>query len=309
MITDLPDTTTKAIAAELACARDRHSLATGRVLTLLVAVDDAGAESIDETLAVLRDASFEHPARVLVLINGDAEAETRLDAQVLVATDVGASEVVVMRLYGELTAHLGAVVTPLLLPDTPVVACWPQKAPQRPSLTQLGRIAQRRITNLRRGTNGVTLEQLTQGYAPGDSDMMWSRITPWRGIVASALDRHPGARVLSAKIAGATEDPSVDLAAGWLASSLGVKVTRLIGEASGDFPIDRLVLHCEGGDVEVAVQDHNTVRISAPGNADSLVAMGERTEAESLAEDLRHLGPDSTYERALRGLSGVHNEL
>ena len=246
---------------------------------------------------------------MLVLISGDPQAETRLDAQVLVATDAGASEVVVMRLYGELTGHMGAVVTPLLLPDTPVVACWPLKAPKRPAGTQLGRIAQRRITNLRRGTNGVTLKQLTDGYVHGDSDMMWSRITPWRGIVASALDRHPGARVHSAEIAGAAGDPSVDLAAGWLASSLGVDVTRCEGEAAGDFPIAHLVLHCDGGDVEVAVQDSHTVRISAPGHADSFVAMGERGDAESLAEDLRHLGPDTTYERALRGLQGVHIEL
>ena len=309
MITELPDTTTKAIAAELSHARERHSLATGRVLTLLVAIDDARDDSIDETLATLREASFEHPARVLVLISGDSDAETRLDAQVLVATDAGASEVVVMRLYGELTGHMGAVVTPLLLPDTPVVACWPLKAPKHPAGTQLGRIAQRRITNLRRGTNGVTLKQLTDGYEHGDSDMMWSRITPWRGIVASALDRHPGTRVHSAEIAGAAGDPSVDLAAGWLASSLGVDVTRFEGDAAGDFPIARLVLHCDGGDVEVAVQDSHTVRISAPGHADSFVAMGERSEAESLAEDLRHLGLDTTYERALRGLQGVHNEL
>ena len=99
MITELPDTTTKAIAAELSHARERHSLATGRVLTLLVAIDDARDDSIDETLATLRDASFEHPARVLVLISGDPDAETRLDAQVLVATDAGASEVVVCLLY------------------------------------------------------------------------------------------------------------------------------------------------------------------------------------------------------------------
>jgi len=107
MIIELPDTTTKAIATELAHARERHSLATGRVLTLLVAIDDSSDDSIDETLATLREASFEHPARVLVLISGDSEADTRLDAQVLVATDAGASEVVVMRLHGELTDHVG----------------------------------------------------------------------------------------------------------------------------------------------------------------------------------------------------------
>lgn len=309
MIIELPDTSTKAIAAELAAARESHSLTTGRVLTLLVAIDDSGADTIDDTLATLRDASFEHPARVLVLISGAPEAATRLDAQVLVANDAGASEVVVMRLYGELTSHLGAVVTPLLLPDTPVVACWPQKAPGHPAGTQLGRIAQRRITNLRRGGSGMTLEDLTAGYEHGDSDMMWSRITPWRGIVASALDRHPGKRVESAEIAGAAGDPSVDLAAGWLASSLGVQVTRCSAHVTGDFPIARLVLQCEDGDVVVAVQDSHTVRISVPGHADSLVAMVERSDAESLAEDLRHLGPDATYERALRGLSGVDVEL
>ncbi|MGV0434054.1 glucose-6-phosphate dehydrogenase assembly protein OpcA [Corynebacterium ureicelerivorans] len=309
MIIELPDTSTKAIGAELAKARESHSLTTGRVLTLLVAIDDSGADSIDDTLETLRNASFEHPARVLVLISGDTGAATRLDAQVLVASDAGASEVVVMRLYGELTSHLGAIVTPLLLPDTPVVVCWPQKAPESPADTQLGRIAQRRITNLRRDGNGMTLQRLTAGYVDGDSDVMWSRITPWRGIVASALDRHPGKRILSAEIAGAAGDPSVDVAAGWLASSLNVQVTRRQADPAGSFPITRLTLRCEDGDVEVAVQDSHTVRISTPGHADSLVAMGERSDAESLAEDLRHLGPDATYERALRGLSGVDHEL
>lgn len=309
MIIELPNTSTKAIAAELANARESHSLATGRVLTLLVAIDDEGQSRIDDTLATLRDASFEHPARVLVLISGDPEAPPRLDAEVRIAADAGASEVVVMRLRGELTANLGAVVTPLLLPDTPVVACWPEKAPAHPGQTQLGRIAQRRITNLRRDTRGMTLERLVAGYEPGDSDMMWSRITPWRGTVASALDRYPGRAVRGAEIAGAAGDPSVDLAAGWLASSLGVDVARREARGATDFPIAHLALHCEGGDVEVAVQDAHTVRISAPELADSFVAVGERTDAECLAEELRHLGPDATFERALRGLSGVRRGL
>lgn len=305
MIIDLPDTTTKAIGAALASARESYSLATGRVLTLLVAVNDEGHHGIDATLATLRDASFEHPARVLVLIAGDPEAATGMDAEVLVAADAGASEVVVMRLRGELTAHQDAVVTPLLLPDTPVVACWPDQAPAHPAQEQLGRISPRRITNARRDAKAPALSQLAEGYAPGDSDMMWSRITPWRGTVASALDRYPGRPVHSVEIAGAAGDPSVDLAAGWLASSLGVEVTRRAAEAAYGFPIAHLALHCEGGDVEVAVRSEHTVRISVPGQADSFVAMGERSDAECLAEELRHLGPDATYERALRGLARV----
>ena len=306
MIIDLPNTNTSAIARALASARENYSLATGRVLTLLVAVDGDDEGSIDTTLSTLRSASFEHPARVLVLISGDPQAQARLDAQLLVAADAGASEVVVMRLRGPLTANLDSVVTPLLLPDTPVVACWPQLAPARPAREQLGRIAQRRITNARRDPAAPPLSEL--GYEPGDSDMMWSRITPWRGIVASALDRYPGRTVTAAEITGAAGDPSVDLAAGWLASSLGVDVARGAAPAAAGFPIAHLVLRCDGGDVEVAVQGGHTVKISVPGRADSFVAMGERSDAECLAEDLRHLGPDATYGRALAGLARVHQK-
>lgn len=308
MIIDLPDTDTRAIAKALASARENYSLATGRVLTLLVAVDGEDEAGIDATLATLRNASFEHPARVLVLVSGDPQAPSRLDAQLLVAADAGASELVVMRLRGELASHLDSVVTPLLLPDTPVVACWPELAPARPSAEQLGRIAQRRITNARRDPSAPPLAALAGGYHPGDCDMMWSRITPWRGIVASALDRHPGCEIVGAKIAGAEADPSVDIAAGWLASSLGIDVDRVSAPAAGGFPISRLVLHCDDGDLEVSVQPGHTVRISVPDRADSFVAMGERTDAECLAEELRHLGPDATYERALRGLARVSGQ-
>lgn len=306
MIIDLPNTNTSAVARALASARENYSLATGRVLTLLVAVDGEDEGSIDATLSTLRSASFEHPARVLVLISGDPQAQARLDAQLLVAADAGASEVVVMRLRGPLTTNLDSVVTPLLLPDTPVVACWPQLAPAHPAREQLGRIAQRRITNARRDPSAPPLTEL--GYEPGDSDMMWSLITPWRGIVASALDRYPGRTVTGAEISGAAGDASVDLAAGWLASSLGVDVVRGTAAAAAGFPIAYLALHCDGGDVEVSVQGGHTVKISVPGRADSFVAMGERSDAECLAEDLRHLGPDATYGRALAGLARVHQK-
>lgn len=305
MIIDLPNTTTKQIETSLARVRESHSLATGRVLTLLVAVDE-DSELLDDTLSTLRDASFEHPARVLVLVSGDPAKESRLDAQVMVASNAGASEVVVMHLRGELTQHLGAVVTPLLLPDTPVVSYWPGAAPKRPAEDQLGHIAQRRITNIRGASRDGSLAELAAGYTPGDSDMLWSQITPWRGILASALDRFPEHTITGAEVAGAPGDPSVDLAAGWLADSLDVEVTRCDEHISG-FPIAHTIIHTDGGDVEVVAEGEYTVRISVPDMADSRVAMGERTDAECLAEELRHLGPDAIYGNALNGLGKVRH--
>ena len=230
MIISLPDTTTRQIASTLINARENYSLATGRVLTLLVAVK--ARDNVRDILATIRDATREHPARVLVLILGDSDAHTSLDAEIVVGADAGASEMVVMQLHGELTDNLDAVVTPLLLPDTPIVAWWPTTAPARPAAAPLGNIAQRRISNTHRNVTGNALLRATNGYTPGDSDMMWSRITPWRGVVASALDRCPDAIITGVEITGPAHDPSVDVAAGWLSSALHVTVTRHTAELS-----------------------------------------------------------------------------
>ena len=305
MILTLNDTTTREIANALVAARENYSLATGRVLTLLVAVK--AHDDVDKILATLRTATREHPARVLVMIIGDAAQPTSLDAEILVAADAGASEVVVMRLRGELTNHLDAVVTPLLLPDTPIVAWWPTTAPACPAQAPLGNIAQRRITNTHHNVTGNSLLRVTTGYTPGDSDMMWSRITPWRGVVASALDRCPDAQIRAVRIIGCAQDPSVDVAAGWLASALNVTVTRAASEkpAEDAAQIDQVTFIADIGEITVEVVDAHTVKVSVPGNPDAFVALSARTDAESLAEELRHLDPDATYGRSLAGLAQV----
>lgn len=305
MILTLNNTNTREIANTLVTARENYSLATGRVLTLLVAV--RAHDDVDQILSTLRTATREHPARVLVLIIGDATKETSLDAEVLVAADAGASEVVVMQLSGELTNHLDAVVTPLLLPDTPIVAWWPTTAPACPAQAPLGNIAQRRITNTHHNVTGNSLLRVTTGYTPGDSDMMWSRITPWRGVVASALDRCPDAKIRAVEITGSAQDPSVDVAAGWLASALHVTVTRAASEKPtvDAAQIEKLTFYADTGEITVEAIDAHTVKVSVPGNPDAFVALSARTDAESLAEELRHLDPDATYGRALAGLAQV----
>lgn len=307
MIITLPDTDSRQIASSLLQARENYSQTTGRVLTLIVvaALDD----DVDHIISVTRDASHEHPARVLVLLTGSGEGQPHLDAEVRVGGHAGASEMVVMRISGEMVGHLAAVVTPLLLPDTPVVAWWPTTAPANPSAHPVGRLAQRRITNAQHcATEDDILSRLRATYAPGDSDIVWSKITSWRGIVASSLDRHPQEEVEAVTLIGPEHEPSIDIAAGWLADRLGVPVAREVCEPGEDhrlFPIRSLRFDRTSGPLTVEVIDHRTVRVQLPGSPDSLVAMHARADADCIAEELRHLDPDLAYANALRGLTRV----
>lgn len=307
MIITLPDTTTRKIAASLLDARENNSQTTGRVLTLIVvaAMDD----DVDHIISVTRDASHEHPARVIVLLTGVTEGEPHLNAEVRVGGHAGASEMVIMQITGELTQHLESVVTPLLLPDTPVVTWWPTAAPEDPSEHPLGQLAQRRITNSAHCATVGILERLRATYAPGDSDMVWSAITSWRGIVASSLDRYPHEDVEAVTLTGPPDTPAVDIAAGWLADRLGVPIIREISEPLIDarlFPIQTLRFDRASGPLTVDVLDHRTVRVAMPDSPESLVSMVVRSDADCLAEELRHLDPDLTYANALRGLTRVN---
>lgn len=307
MIISLPDTTTRKISKKLVEAQEHYTLTTGRVLTLIVAANEG--DDIEAILSSVRDASHEHPSRVLVVIAGSHEEETHLDAELRVGGEAGASEIVVMHLNGALSAQAESVVTPLLLPDTPIVAWWPTKCPENPARSPIGKLAQRRITNVAYG-EGATHEELMQlshGYIPGDSDMSWAAITLWRGIVASALDRHPHEPVESVEVCGAQLNPAADFAAGWLLDALSVPVHRNVTQPpeKGSFPIHSLRFNRVSSHVTVEVVDAGTVRVQVPGSPDSLVSLGIRSQAEVLSEELRHLDSDKTYAHTLRALPRV----
>lgn len=308
MIIPLPDTTTRSIAKKLVEAQEHYTLTTGRVLTLIV-VAHMG-DDLEAILSSVRDASHEHPSRVLVVVSGETNAETRLDAQLRVGGEAGASEMVIMRLQGALANQAEAVVTPLLLPDTPLVAWWPTACPPRPCQHPVGTLAQRRITNVAHdeAADHTALHQLSSGYAPGDSDMTWASITLWRGIVASALDRHPHEDVQSVEISGPADSPAADIAAGWLVDRLAVPVYREVSKHKGAdcFPIHKLVFRRETSPIRIEVLDNRSLRVEMPGSPESIVAISVRSQAEVLSEELRHLDTDDTYARALRALGKVN---
>src|SRR5690606_29157527 len=120
-----------------------------------------------------------------------------------------------------------SVMVPFLLPDAPIVVWWPADCPDDPVNDRIGRMAQRRITDAARAKNPVkALQQRAANYGPGDTDLAWSRVTLWRGLLAAALDEPPYEPVLRASVNGGADSPSTDLLAGWLALRLDCPVTR-----------------------------------------------------------------------------------
>ena len=305
MIVDLPSTTTAEISKRLVALRaDVGSMALSRVLTLVVSVGETDAEAAIETA---NDASRQHPSRIIVVVNANARGAARLDAQIRVGGDAGASEVVILRLYGPLAAHGRAVVTPLLLADSPIVAWWPGEPPKNPSKDPIGAMAARRITDAShgRGTPKGVLTRLGAAYSPGDTDLAWSRITLWRGLLAAALDQPPYEPIVEATVVAAPDSPSGELLAGWLAARLKCPVG--IAHSNQQTGVISVRLERRSGEIDlVRPEEGNVATLCQDGQPDRTIALAHRGDAECLADELRRLDVDEVYEDALlRGLPKV----
>ena len=299
MIIDIPATTTGAVNKKLVEVRETGGAVTlGRVLTLVVSTDDD--DNAEAVIDAANEASREHPCRVIVVTRGGRVGDSRLDAQIRVGGDAGASEVVVLRLYGELADHSDSVVVPFLLPDTPVVAWWPDTPPAIPARDPLGQLAIRRITDATGTADpAATIRSRLQAYTAGDTDLAWARATPWRALLTSAVDQPPHEGLVSATVSGLSAEPAVDLIAGWLASRIDGPVRRRGGEL-------RIDLQRESGTITLSrPQTGKTATLSRTGAPDALVSLARRETRDCLAEELRRLDPDEIYHAALAGLERV----
>lgn len=293
---DLIDTDASRIASSLVKARRAAgSPAMGMVLTLVVVTDEAHASS---AMKAAGEVSAEHSARILGVIRRKGAGPIRLDASVRVGQSTS-GESVVLRLSGDLVHHADSVVLPLLLPDSPVVTWWPHDAPSPMAQESLGALAQRRISDSAacRTKHAAMLAQ-ARDYSPGDTDLAWTRLTPWRGLLAAALDQHP-VTVQSAQVRAERSNPSADLLAAWLSSRLGVDVTRHNSRGPGITQVRLLTRH---GDIAITRPTGSSAVFSIPGEADRPVALQRRTTAELMAEELRRLDEDEVYAEAVRAL-------
>jgi len=295
---DLTDTTTGAIHEALTQARRRMGgPASGTVLTLIIVTNEA--EQYDAVRAA-NQAGREHPSRILAVITRRPKAESRLDAEIRVG-ETGPGETILLRMYGPLGQHADSVVAPLLAPDVPVVTWWPDEAPPAPSGDPLGTVAQRRVTDAAASdTPKDLLLTLAKAYKPGDTDLCWTRATPWRSLLAATLDQSYPA-LLGGEVLAEPGNPSADLIAAWLAARLGIEVQR--GESDGP-GITEVSFETADGKVALSRPDGRNATLSWPGRPERRVALHRRDTAELVAEELRRLEPDEVYAETLRALSG-----
>ena len=299
MIVDLPNTTTSKISKTLVKIREEGgAVALGRVLTLVISTV-LGEE--EEAIEAANDASREHPMRVIVISTGPDDKRTskdaRLDAQIRVGGDAGASEVIVLRAYGDTASDQEGLVTGLLLPDAPVVVWWPGAAPEVAAESALGGIAQRRITDAASSSNPLAaLHRIEETYEPGDTDFAWTRLTLWRAQLAAVLDQPPYEPVTSVEVHGAADSPSTMLLAAWLKLQLKVEVIlEVSSKAHGTSGIQGVILHRKSGSIELERILPNVATLVQPNQPTHDISLPRRSLRDCLAEELRRLDPDELF--------------
>jgi len=311
-VTTLWDTNGSAVVKELAAQRRTGgAVLSGVALTLVVIADESRVTEAEEAAT---HAAEMHPCRILVVVRRQLEAPApRLDAEVLIGGRLGPGEAVVMRMYGRLGLHAESVVLPLLAADAPVVGWWHAAPPDQLATDALAVFADRRITDSSIAEDPLAaLKTRATDYAPGDTDLAWTRTTAWRAILASSLDAVSGRRgepvlVEGGRVEGDPDNPTAQLLAGWLTSRCGTAISVKEGTRKpGESGVESVVLTLDQKEeVRITADRRGGAVLTQPFRPDTTVALPERALGDLLSEELRRLDPDEPYSDALEAATGV----
>ncbi|MDQ1626254.1 MAG: hypothetical protein QOJ49_1752 [Actinomycetota bacterium] len=303
MTTTLWDTNATDIVKALSLERRAAgAIASGLALTLVVVVDE---RHVEKAQSAATTAAAAHPCRLLVVVRRSLTANDRLDAEVQVGGHLGANEAVVMRMYGRLTLHAESVVLPLLAPDAPVVTWWYGPAPERLAYDALAVLASRRVTDCAAVDDPrAELRRRAKDYAPGDTDLAWTRATSWRSLLASAFDDNE-ARATSAQVSAEAGSASASLVAGWLTARLGVRSRVVTSDGPGITAVD--VRFDDSSRIRIDRPDGHTATLSRTGRPDRPLPLKRRDLGDLIAEELRRLDADQPYAEALAAVTAGKN--
>ena len=148
----------------------------------------------------------------------------------------------------------------------------------------------------------AALHQRAEDFAPGDTDLAWTRLTPWRVALASAFDGvrrkpHVGGRPRRAERAVRPAAVRLAGAPGW--------TSRPRSTAGDDEPVSGVEISFADGKTTTATLEDTSLVLRREGQQDSFMPFGERPLGELLAEELRRLDHDHVYAEALSQITGI----
>lgn len=296
MLIELNDTTSRDISQSLTKAH-RGAGASGLVLTLVIATDD---RHFDDAIEAAKASAYAHPSRVIVVTNGNGGLST-LDAAIETGDGLP-GDLITLTMHGDLRPQAGAIVLPLLLPDSPTVVWWPHEGPDDLAGDPIGALATRRITDAA-GCDDPQAALLNRArhHRPGDTDLTWTRLTRWRALLVAAVEQ-VGATVTGARVISAPDNAPATLLATWLSHRLGVPVQRADGEGIG---VNEVALTTTAGDIVIRRPGDTTAEYLVPGQPPRTVALRRRLLTDLLTEELQRLDPDEVFEQTLASLLAV----
>ena len=308
-------------AAQHAAAEARAS-----VLNLIAVV---GSErQLTEVSHTLDALSVTNPSRTLILLAQHDRSAAKLEAEVSAQTRTESghrvtTERVLLHAHGDVAAHLASLVTPLLIPDLPVVLWWPGRPDfDNPLFDDLCELADRLVVDTDEGFEPPDLKRLLEiarrdhaGASIGDFN--WARLIPWRHLAAQFFDI-PGMLAHLTQIHGVAvyhgRDGSTTqarLLGGWIQgrmASVGIDVpVEFRPDDAYEHGVCRFVIYSRGPDGQARFSiSHQPggrlsteVRVDAQDFVDRTVRLTRRAAEELLAIELTLPGHDALFEEAL----------
>ena len=233
------------LAARLAAAGEVRVRMRTSVLTLVVVAPKP--ETAERAMAAINALHQRHPSRAIVVSPGDYDGPASTDAHIYASCKLSTrtdaevcTEQILLKVGGELSAHLARVVSPLLIHDLPVVLWWPDDPPfGTRQFREVAEIADRLLVDSGGfGHDGSgRLAGLAAVAAEGVivCDVGWLRLNLWRELVGGLFD-HPLLtpeldHIVSLRVDFARPSAALRLAkaaymCGWLASRLGWEVAQ-----------------------------------------------------------------------------------
>jgi glucose-6-phosphate dehydrogenase assembly protein OpcA len=281
-------------------------------MTLIVITEsDEDADRVRQMLGVLMHV---HPGRAIVIRTGHP-SNASLDARVFAEcwkpfgrNQQICSEGIEITPGTEGWEDLARFIVPLRVPDLPVVL-WCRGAVDRNYMyrrryTPLYGLADKIIFDTRNVADaeaGAEFLRVLRSQGRRVADLHWTRLTGWREVLAHLFDdraMEPG-QVKSARVGygGGSLTTCALYFAAWLRTSLrGIRVTLEPDAASAG--LHSLTLVAADGQLRVSRAPERCLLVEGRGR-DYRTALPPVSEESLMVEELRVLGEDPVWERAL----------